>query len=360
MDFLYDVMGNEIAQVSSTETWMRGEMYAAGRHWASLNNSTTYFNHADWLGTERARSTSTGALYETCTSLPFGDWLTCAGSDPSPMHFTGKEHDSESGLDNFSARYDSSQYGRFMTPDSSSYSKPINPQTWNLYAYALDNPIVYVDLTGHNVSLQQCFYNKGACLEVLVHAAQLPNGVTAVVNSKGLLELKGDLSKIKGGNALRLLQLVNSSKTAFFWIGTEAPRVSGGIGPVGGGTSGLTSQGFSLNFSVVEPDPSKVDSGDLSTGAYLKSDGTVDHNGPIPGANQEETAAHEFLGHVWADLIGGQIAGTEGNRREALIAEDRVRNTDPTRGLKIYHQREGVDLIRPVDVPRITNPGDKP
>jgi RHS repeat-associated protein len=35
-----------------------------------------------------------------------------------PYKFTGKERDSESGLDNFGARYDSSQYGRFMTPDS--------------------------------------------------------------------------------------------------------------------------------------------------------------------------------------------------------------------------------------------------
>jgi RHS repeat-associated protein len=31
--------------------------------------------------------------------------------------FTGKERDSESGLDNFGARYDSSSMGRFMTPD---------------------------------------------------------------------------------------------------------------------------------------------------------------------------------------------------------------------------------------------------
>ena len=36
---------------------------------------------------------------------------------PLVHKFTGKERDSESGLDNFGARYDSSQYGRFMTPD---------------------------------------------------------------------------------------------------------------------------------------------------------------------------------------------------------------------------------------------------
>ncbi len=45
--------------------------------------------------------------------------------------FTGKERDSESGLDNFGARFNSSSLGRFMTPDpenSSGYDNPGDPQ----------------------------------------------------------------------------------------------------------------------------------------------------------------------------------------------------------------------------------------
>ena len=34
-----------------------------------------------------------------------------------PYHFTGKERDSESGLDNFGARYYEFSIGRFVTPD---------------------------------------------------------------------------------------------------------------------------------------------------------------------------------------------------------------------------------------------------
>jgi len=37
--------------------------------------------------------------------------------DAVSPHFTGKERDSESGLDNFGARYNSSNFGRFMSPD---------------------------------------------------------------------------------------------------------------------------------------------------------------------------------------------------------------------------------------------------
>jgi RHS repeat-associated protein len=70
--------------------------------------------------------------------------------------YTGKERDSESGLDNFGARYDSSQYGRFMTPDWSEWSDPVpyadldDPQTLNLYAYVRNNPLAFADRDGHD------------------------------------------------------------------------------------------------------------------------------------------------------------------------------------------------------------------
>jgi len=64
-------------------------------------------------------------------------------------HFTGKERDSKSGLDNFGARYDSSSIGRFMSPDPSMDSARLrNPQSWNRYAYTIDNPLSYVDPDG--------------------------------------------------------------------------------------------------------------------------------------------------------------------------------------------------------------------
>ena len=158
VDFLYDLAGHEVLQLSSTGTWTRGEVYAGGRHVATYSGGTggtTYFIHSDWLGTERARSTVTGTPYETCTSLPFGDALTCTGTDVSPMHFTGKERDSESGLDNFEARYDSSQFGRFMSPDPIFFqvSMLADPQQWNEYAYVRNNPLSLVDPTGEAIEL---------------------------------------------------------------------------------------------------------------------------------------------------------------------------------------------------------------
>lgn len=70
----------------------------------------------------------------------------------SDHKFTGKERDSESGLDNFGARYDSSSVGRFMSPDPSSVDGDLvdseSPQSWNMYSYVLNNPLSAVDPDG--------------------------------------------------------------------------------------------------------------------------------------------------------------------------------------------------------------------
>jgi RHS repeat-associated protein len=73
---------------------------------------------------------------------------------PSPLtKFTGHERDTESGLDYFGARYYASLAGRFQSPDLPFIDQhPTNPQSWNLYAYARNNPLKFTDPTGNSVS----------------------------------------------------------------------------------------------------------------------------------------------------------------------------------------------------------------
>jgi RHS repeat-associated protein len=91
-------------------------------------------------------------LFETCANFPFGDQLACTGAfDPSPDHFTGKERDVESGLDNFGLRYYGSALGRFLSPDPSEaagFAYMDDPQAWNGYAYARNSPSVVTDPDG--------------------------------------------------------------------------------------------------------------------------------------------------------------------------------------------------------------------
>ena len=96
------------------------------------------------------------------TSIPVSDTsmtvsLGCLLSEASAgaSISTGKERDAESGLDYFGARYYASMMGRFLSPDWSAKEEPVpyakldDPQTLNLYAYVLNNPLTRMDPTGH-------------------------------------------------------------------------------------------------------------------------------------------------------------------------------------------------------------------
>jgi|SRR5215469_14155839 len=77
-----------------------------------------------------------------------------AAQHASTYKFTGKERDSESGLDNFGARYMGSSLGRFMSPDAFHKDSHVgDPQSWNEYACARNNPLRYLDPNGENATV---------------------------------------------------------------------------------------------------------------------------------------------------------------------------------------------------------------
>ena len=152
----------------STLVWEHTNVWAGGRIIATYaqdniagqgQNSLLHFYLDDPLGSRRVQTDYAGVVEKTCQSLPFGDGETCL-TTPTEHLFTGKERDTESGNDYFGARYYSSALGRFMTPDWSAKVEPVpyakldDPQSLNLYAYVLNNPLALVDLDGH-VSCQE-------------------------------------------------------------------------------------------------------------------------------------------------------------------------------------------------------------
>ena len=223
--YLYDLAGREVVQYGPCSP-CRDEIYAGGRHLATYNNSTTYFIHPDWLGTERARSSVSGALCETITSLPFGDGQSTSGScsDISPMHFTGKERDSESGLDNFGARYYSSSSGRFASPDwspkpvSVPYADYANPQSLNLYAYVRNNPATGRDADGH------CIPNcTGAIISWLIKGTARDGSVKEFAKDNAIGAAKG-----VGSFAYNTAKAVD---TAFSSMGNPVAGVAAALKP---------------------------------------------------------------------------------------------------------------------------------
>jgi RHS repeat-associated protein len=90
-----------------------------------------------------------GGVEGTFTSLPFGDGQVISGSELDSYHYAMLGRDNESDTDYAQFRQHSNAQGRLMSPDPyyGSYDFT-NPQSFNRYAYALNNPLALFDPSG--------------------------------------------------------------------------------------------------------------------------------------------------------------------------------------------------------------------
>ena len=150
---------------SNFSGWFGGGCSGTGTCQVTLNNAkvvmalfgksasgfTVSYYHADRIGSVRAMTDAAGALVGPRHDYgAFGeDTQPLSGN---PMRFGGKELDAETGLHYFEARYYGQTWGRFTQVDPLS-GWTSDPQSWNKYAYARNNPLKYVDPTGLRYSV---------------------------------------------------------------------------------------------------------------------------------------------------------------------------------------------------------------
>ena len=147
IEYLYDEGGNVVTDINPRTTPWSYYIYLNGSLLAEYKDNTTYFVHKDHLGSTRVMTKMDRTVYDSMDYLPYGEQI--AGGSTTTHKFTGKEHDAESGLDDFGARYFSSSLGRFQSPDQpGADQQPDDPQSWNLYSYVRNNPTGNVDPSG--------------------------------------------------------------------------------------------------------------------------------------------------------------------------------------------------------------------
>ena len=101
----------------------------------------------------------------------------------NPFRYRGYYYDSDLGLYYLQSRYYDPQTGRFINADDVSYLDPETIHGLNLYAYCLNNPVMYVDPVGHFV------ISIGiAASSALVYYALVALGVVGATTAVAYLE----------------------------------------------------------------------------------------------------------------------------------------------------------------------------
>ena len=124
-----------------------GSVIASGRE---IEGSDEYFTYTkDIRGSTVNILDDSGTAAASYTYTDFGE--TSAGEDTdfdNEICYTGGIYDGDTGEYYLNARYYDPEVGRFTTQDS--YRGEITDEgTWSLYSYCANNPIIYVDPSGH-------------------------------------------------------------------------------------------------------------------------------------------------------------------------------------------------------------------
>jgi RHS repeat-associated protein len=154
--YLHGPGGETLAETDASGNLLNEYIFFNGERIARRDapSGTVHYYFADHLGSASLITDASGNVQKEADYYPYGGEIVISGSDANHYKFTGKERD-ETGLDEFGARYYSSQMGRFMTADWGAIPMAVpyavlgNPQTLNLYSYVENNPATSTDPDGH-------------------------------------------------------------------------------------------------------------------------------------------------------------------------------------------------------------------
>ncbi len=235
--FVYDALGRTAAEYSNQ---LSSEPQAA-------------YLTSDTLGTPRISTGAGGAVIARHDYHPFGEEISTGqrtvaigyDSDEIRKKFTGYEKDKETDLDFAQARYYQNRHGRFNSADPLLNSaRPSLPQSWNKFAYVLNNPLIQIDPTG----LYECKAGKEKCgkfdagvvkaiaalnqydkksaeYKIVKRALQaywdFKRGVSKSGIKDGLVIVQGDDSKIRGLGNTQSDLLKTETKIKGKWVVTD-------------------------------------------------------------------------------------------------------------------------------------------
>ena len=184
--------------------------YLGGKQVAYRKGEALEYPLDDHLFSTAGTMDSDGNKVSTVKYFPFGETRFQEGEPGFDKRFTGQRLD-RTGLYYYGARYYDAGLGRFISPDTI-VPDPANPQSLNRYSYCLNNPLKYVDPTGHQLLSEEALENISLMAGMLRSMVQMRNMTAAMLGDSPELRAM-DASITAFADAIGAREYVDSQLT---------------------------------------------------------------------------------------------------------------------------------------------------
>ncbi|MFA5144020.1 MAG: toxin TcdB middle/N-terminal domain-containing protein [Candidatus Omnitrophota bacterium] len=248
---VYIGSGYEVTKNPDNSTSVIKSVFLGPNRVCETVSGSVYYFHQDHIGSSNVITDSTGKQVACYEYKPYGEISKVNGSFSTDIRFTGQRLDSSTGFYYYGARYYDPEFGRFIQPDTI-IQAPFDPQSLNRYSYCRNNPINYIDPTGH-------FLWFLAAIILAIIAGGVAGGIAA--HNAGGNVVAGVAVGMLAGAALACASILTAGIMAQAMGVTSLASMTIGQGALIGGTTGAM-QGFGMGV-VTGWAGGKGDAGDM-------------------------------------------------------------------------------------------------
>lgn len=288
-------------------TYLGGDAYSAPMVVKSNGTTQSYFYlHRDYQGSILAITNDTGAVVEKrlfdawglLLKVQNGAGVNLVGLTFFDRGYTGHEHLQSVGLINMNARLYDPKLHRFLSPDNY-IQEPYNTQNYNRYAYCINNPLKYTDVTGNIFGIDDLLISAiiiGALIGTTSYGIQCV--ITGKISAGGLIQ-----SAVVGAISGAVTFGIGESATAIGNFYTRASYQALAHGMFQGTLTGVQGGNFWQGFAAGAI--SSIASSAWQGGSTTESGFFKDNNWAY---GTKETTHQGIGGFLGAKGTGGMIA----------------------------------------------------
>ncbi|MCI0554079.1 MAG: RHS repeat-associated core domain-containing protein, partial [Anaerolineae bacterium] len=302
-----------------------------------------YFVLKDKLGSANVITDASGATVGEARYYPYGETRLTTGTLYTDKLFTGQREMAGLGIYHYGARFYSPKLGRFLSADTIVPSY-VNPQNWNRFSYVGNNPINFVDPTGHvacsRVAEEDCSFETMSPEEVVKRNIKVKYNIT--MSDKGgkkwsLKNLRTVYASLQNMDNALNGQLKEIAGGATFQMAEYQPTAKCSSCTYGGWTSGTTITFYTMGDAAIRQmniyhefghliDSQPGEMYDVFTNAlegqgspgYVGSDGYLNPDALISGSITNDLnyasvqaiqASNNTPAEQWADMFANFVAG---------------------------------------------------